>query len=58
MPTKLKRLPYNSFTIILKFEDDEKRDECILSERFQKLYGNLITKIATKYNCKIEYITN
>ncbi|MHA1149397.1 MAG: hypothetical protein ACTSR8_14265 [Promethearchaeota archaeon] len=58
MPTKLKRLPYNSFTIILKFENDEMRDDCILSKEFQTLIGQLITKVTSKYGCKIENITN
>lgn len=58
MPTKLKRLPYNSFTVILKFENDEKRDDCILSDKFQELSGQLASKIASFYNCKIEYIKN
>ncbi|MHA1294678.1 MAG: hypothetical protein ACTSQJ_18735 [Promethearchaeota archaeon] len=53
MPSKLKRLPYNSYTIILKFENAEDRDKCIHSEEFQKIYGKLLTKIITNYDCKI-----
>ena len=58
MPTKLKRLPYNSYTIVLKFETDDERDECIQSEAFLKAYGKLLSKIGITYNCKIEPITN
>ena len=53
MPSKLKRLPNNSCTIILKFENSDDRDNYINSEEFKKAYGELLPKILTKYGCKI-----
>lgn len=58
MPSKLKRLPYNSYSIILKFENGEERDQCIRSEEFKEVFGRLASKIQLKYGCKIEPIKN
>ena len=58
MPSKLKRLPNHSYSIILKFENGDERDECIQSEEFEKIMGQLGSKIIVKYNCKIDPIKN
>ena len=57
MTSKLKRLPYNSYTIIMKFENNEERDECIKSEKFKAVAGKLASKLGTNYNCTIEFLT-
>ncbi len=53
--SRIKRLPENSHTIILKFGKKKKRDECINSVEFQEILGELIS-ILSKYNSKIETI--
>jgi len=58
MPSKIKRLPYNSYSIILKFENVEDRDKCIQSEEFENVFGKLASKTQIKYGCKIESIKN
>jgi len=57
MPSKLKRLPYHSFTIILKFESKDDKDQCTQSDEFDKVYAKLAMK-TRKYGCKIEPIEN
>ena len=57
MPSKLKRLPNNSYTIILKFENEEDRIECLNSKEYKEILGKLASSIGINYNCKIEYIT-
>ena len=57
MPSKLKRFPDNSYSIILKFDSRENREECIDS----KEYGQINAKLASltlKYQCKIEYVNH
>ena len=58
MPSKLKRLPNNSFTIIIKFGNIEDRDDYMNSEEFKKVYGNLLSKILIRYQCKIGTLIN
>jgi len=58
IPSKIKRLPYNSYSIILKFENADDRDKCIQSEEFENVFGKLASKIQLKYGCKIEPIKN
>ncbi|MHA1488415.1 MAG: hypothetical protein ACTSRI_02030 [Promethearchaeota archaeon] len=56
MASKLKRLPNHSFTIILKFDKREDRNECIHSEKFKKVYSRLASLLIANYNCSIENI--
>ncbi|MHA1488414.1 MAG: hypothetical protein ACTSRI_02025 [Promethearchaeota archaeon] len=53
--SRLKRLPENSHTIILKFEKKRNRDDCLNSGEFQKILGELSSLISS-YNSKIETI--
>ena len=53
MTSKLKRLPLNSYTVIIKVESEEDRDKCINSKEFQEIYGKLLIKALTRYDCKV-----
>ena len=57
MPSKLKRLPNNSYTIILKFEEEADKTECLNSKEYKEIIGKLASSIGINYNCKIQYIT-
>lgn len=52
---KFKRLPENSYTLILKFGSKKERDDCINSEEFKEIYGELAT-LLINYNSSIEII--
>ncbi|MHA1294679.1 MAG: hypothetical protein ACTSQJ_18740 [Promethearchaeota archaeon] len=49
IPTRFKRLPKNSYTIIFQFSKKKDRDECINSEDFRNMFGEL-TKFLLNYN--------
>ena len=53
--SRLKRLPSHSYSIILKFTSDAKRDEFKDSDEFEKVYGELV-KITRHFNVKTEII--
>ena len=55
VPTRFKRLPKNSHTIILKFGTKKKRDECINSEDFKDVFGE-IARLLINYNSSIEVV--
>ena len=52
---RYKRLPENSYSIILKFQNKKDRDDCINSEEFKDIYGDL-AKLLINYNSSIELI--
>ena len=52
MPSKLKRLPNNSYTIIIKFETAEDLNNVLNSEEYKKIYAKLNTVINDKFNIK------
>ena len=52
---RFKRLPENSHTILLRFTHKKDRDDCINSEDFKKVFGELAT-LLINYNCSIETI--
>lgn len=54
--SRLKRLPENSHTIILKFENRSQRDNCFFSQEFKKCLGELAVLLA-KYNSTFETIS-
>ena len=59
MPSKLKRLPNNSYTIIIKFETTKDLEKVMNSEEYKKIYEKLYTDIKEKYSIKkIENFTN
>ncbi len=51
--SRLKRLPENSHTIMLKFKDKAQRDECVSVQEFKKTIG-AIAALVTKYNSTFE----
>ena len=51
--SRLKRLPENSHTIILRFEDQSQRDECINNPEFIQTVGE-IAALVRKYNSTFE----
>ncbi len=51
--SRLKRLPENSHTIMLKFKDKAQRDECVSVQGFKKTIGE-IAALVTKYNSTFE----
>ena len=55
-PTRLKRLPLHSYTIIIKFENNDDKDKCIHSKDFKKAYGELAS-VLVDFNSRIETIT-
>ncbi|MGQ4875981.1 MAG: hypothetical protein ACTSVV_14200 [Promethearchaeota archaeon] len=56
LPTRFKRIPKNSYTIIFQFTKKKDRDECINSEDFKDAFGEL-AKLLLKYNATgIEFI--
>jgi len=57
MPSKLKRFPDNSYSIILNFDSRENREECIHSEDYKEIYSKLAA-IVIDYDCKIEIVNH
>lgn len=51
--SRLKRVPENSHTIILKFRKKSERDKCIFLPEFKKTIGELAA-LVTKYNSSFE----
>ena len=51
--SRLKRVPENSHTIILKFKEKSQRDKCIGLDEFKKAIGELAA-LVTKYNSTFE----
>ena len=52
---KYKRLPENSYSLILRFQNKKDRDDCINSKEFKEIYGRLAT-LLINYNSSIELI--
>jgi len=52
---RFKRLPENSYSIILKFKSSDDRDDCINSQAFREIYAELAT-LLINYNSSIEII--
>jgi len=52
---RFKRLPENSYSIILKFKSSDDRDDCINSKEFKEVYAELAT-LLINYNSSIELI--
>ena len=46
---RYKRIPQNSYTIMLQFSNKRERDECINSEAFSESWGEM-AKLLLKYN--------
>lgn len=57
MPSKLKRFPDNSYSIIINFDSRENREECIGSKEYGKIYSKLAS-LALRYPCKIETVNH
>ena len=55
LPSKYKRLPPTSHTIIIHSLRKKDRDKCIKSEEFRNTYGEL-AKLLLNYNSSIEII--
>jgi len=51
--SRLKRLPENSHSIILKFERQEQRDKCVENSDFIQVLGELAA-LVRKYNSTFE----
>jgi len=52
---RYKRLPENSYSIVLKFANKKDRDDCINSKEFKEVYAELAT-LLINYNSSIELI--
>ncbi len=57
MPSKLKRFPDNSYSIILNFDTRDNRKECVDSGEYKELYGKLAS-LVIDYNCKMEIVNH
>ncbi len=53
--SKLKRLPNNSYTILINFENIEERNECINLKEYKEIISKL-KSLGSKYNCKVQDI--
>jgi len=51
--SRLKRVPENSHTIMLKFREKNQRDKCVSLSEFKKTIGELAA-LVTKYNSTFE----
>ena len=53
MSSKLKRLPNNSYTIIIKFENIEDRIECMNLKEYKELIRKMCS-VAKEHDCKFK----